>query len=230
MLYETLSEQKVGYSIICYNIPMIPLNQEQYLGKKAFYLHALKNLAPGLIMLVLAIAVLLLKTQVTSLVLFVYKSFGFSGLDAARYTDQSFIYIAIALAGFAVLIMLTGISTARLNYRNFSFTFEEFGMRMKKGIVKIIEVTIPYRQMTNVEIERSLWHQIFGTSKIIINTASNEVDDEKNETDIVLDPINKELAEEIRLTLQRKIGIQVVESDVKADREAAEQNTISKPQ
>jgi uncharacterized membrane protein YdbT with pleckstrin-like domain len=192
---------------------MIPLNQEQRLGRKAYILMALHELKPGFIILLIALIALALSSLAKTFI-------------PALYVD----YIVIGLFILTGVACFMSVITAKVVYRNYTFTFEEFGMKLKRGMMKIVEVTIPYRQMQDVGVERGFIHQITGTSRLIINSAGHEEVDEKNETDIVLDPIQKEVAEEIRLMLQRKIGVQVVESEKEADREAVVESFVPKQQ
>lgn len=189
---------------------MILLNQAQHLGRKAYLLMAAKRLKPGLIMLVIAVILLSL-----------------SGLIAQLIPRDIVGPVVIGVFVLAVVACLMSVLTARAEYKKYTFTFEEFGLKLTRGTFKIVEVTIPYRQMQDIAVERGMVHQMTGTSKLIINTASDETNDEGNETDIVLDPIQKETAEEIRLMLLRKIGVQVTESEEEADREAAAASAAS---
>jgi uncharacterized membrane protein YdbT with pleckstrin-like domain len=95
-------------------------------------------------------------------------------------------------------------------------------------MVRITELTIPYRQMQDVDIERGFFHQMTGTSRVVINSAGHEEPAARfrpeEETNIILDPVDVALAEDVRLFLQRKIGVQVVEGERESDREALQQS------
>lgn len=98
-------------------------------------------------------------------------------------------------------------------YRNYTFTLEDYGIKMKKGIFYTKEISIPYRQIQNVNVNRSMIYQMFRISRLVIITAGE--DDNKGamgeSTDSVFDPIDADIAEEIRSLLQKKIGVQIVE-------------------
>lgn len=181
---------------------MILLNQEQHLGRKAYLLLSAKKSLTSLLMLAIAIIWFSIRTTLSRL------------LPADIVGD-----VATGLFLVAVVSWVMNLLAARRAYLRCTFTFEEFGLRLKKGTVKLVEVSIPYRQMQDINVERGIIHQMTGTSKVIINTASDEENDEKNETDIVLDPIDQEYAEEIRQALMRKIGVQVVEEETEAGRQ-----------
>ena len=183
---------------------MILLNQEQRLGRKAYLLMCWRKLKAGLIILFITLAL--------------FSVNGLLGRLIPRDVVMSGIFYVFALGAVVCVMSLV---SARAEYNRYTFTFEEFGLKLKRGTFKILEVTIPYRQMQSVDVERGFLHQMTGTSRMVINSAGQEEPDEKDETDIVLDPIDKMVAEEVRLMLQRKIGVQVVESEDEADREAA---------
>ncbi len=81
---------------------------------------------------------------------------------------------------------------------------------MGKGILDRTETAIPYRQMQDVDIARPLAYRLFGLSKIVFQTAGHEEPNEHGMTEIVLEPIGKDRANEIRTLLGSKIGIQIV--------------------
>ncbi len=189
---------------------MILLNQEQRLGRKAYLLMSARKVGTGLIILIIGLALLALAGT-------------FKLVIPATIVNDAVIGVFL----LAVIAIVMGLITARVEYDKYTFTFEEFGMKLRRGRMRIVEVTIPYRQMQDINIERGILHQMSSTSKVIISTASNEADEKKNETDIVLEPVAKDTAEEIRLMLMRKIGVQVVEGEKEADREFKSDSTAA---
>jgi uncharacterized membrane protein YdbT with pleckstrin-like domain len=121
-------------------------------------------------------------------------------------------FLAIIFGGIGIII-----NTLRYNY--FIFSLEEFGLKLKRGILDIEEITIPYRQMQNVDISRSLLYRFLGLSRLVVFSAGNEQPGEPDHTDTVFDSIDFEIAEEIRELLGRRIGVQVVEHESEADSE-----------
>ena len=125
--------------------------------------------------------------------------------------------ITLGLLVIGLLVCLIGAIVARLEYSNYSYTFEEFDLRMKRGILFRHIDSLPYRQIQDVNIDRSIVHQMFGMSKVTILTAGHEEKGEKGETQVVLEPVDRDAAEEIRQILERKIGVQVVKTEQEAD-------------
>ncbi|MDE1941084.1 MAG: PH domain-containing protein, partial [Patescibacteria group bacterium] len=113
-----------------------------------------------------------------------------------------------------------GLFVAWLEYRNYAFRFEEFDLAVRRGVISTETVSIPYRQIQDLNIQRDLIYQILGLSRLVIDSAGHEEKGERNETDIILEPLYKETAEEIRGFLERRIGVQVVIDEKEADREA----------
>jgi len=207
---------------------MILLNEEQRLERKAYILMALKNSVAPLIISVIAIVFWIASRGIGDFIFVMFKLSG-SGTEAVSrlisYGVNGVTFVAFALA---IVSLVMSLVTTKLNYRNYTFTFEQFGMRLKQGMVRTMELTIPYRQMQDVSIDRGFFHQLTGTSRVIINSAGREEPSTtltpEQETNIILDPIDTAIAEDIRLLLQRKIGVQVVEGERESDREFLEQS------
>ena len=200
---------------------MIALNQEQHLGKKAYLLMASRKMTAGLVILLVAAVLLALSGTIISLLAKLSAMGGASAARAAASTSPVVMGVVMFAFILALLALIVGLVLARLQYSRFTFTFEEFDLKLKRGILSVSEISIPYRQIQDINVEKSLLHQMTGTGRVIIDSAGHEEQDEHNETDIILDPVDKELAEEIRLMLQRKIGVQVVEGEKEADKEAS---------
>jgi uncharacterized membrane protein YdbT with pleckstrin-like domain len=92
-------------------------------------------------------------------------------------------------------------------------------MKMRRGVTNQRVISIPYRQIQAVNVVRSLAYRFFGVSKLVMITAGHDDPGTNEEADTVLDPIDKDTAEEIRVFLERKIGVQVIEGAVQADKE-----------
>ncbi len=189
---------------------MIPLGQEQALGRKTFLVHLSKKTSTSIILIFLALAIGMNK-----------DIFGLK--LAPAISTGAFVLLLIAFIMFVI-----GYGISRLKYKNYTFTLEEFDIKLKKGLFNIEEVSLPYRQIQSVDITRSLAYRFFGVSRLVMITAGNE-DDKKDhdETDTVFDPIDADLAEEVRQTLQRKIGVQIIEGTKVADVDATNNSVIT---
>ncbi len=172
---------------------MINFGQETHLGKRAFIILCLeKSKIPGISALITVIFVLL-KDMLPSSMLSIISSI-------------ITILVIITVLAFAVAFVV-----GWLDYHDYSFVFEEYDVRLKRGLIKKRETSIPYRQIQNINIERDTTHQMFGLSKVIIETAGrDETDAERGMSEVVIEAMDKKLAEEMRDMLQKKIGVQVV--------------------
>jgi len=208
---------------------MIVLNQEQRLGRKAYLLLASRQMVPGIIILLIAFALLAASSTIAGVAIGFAKIGGLASTASSASISGGVSYVVMLIFMLGLVALVMSLVAARIEYRNYTFTFEEFGLKLKRGLFRLTEVSIPYRQMQDVDVERGFTHQLTGTSRVVINSAGHEEAAEHNETDIVLDPIDKEVAEDIRAMLQRKIGVQVVEGEREADKEAAEQSAPTTP-
>ncbi|MFA6295465.1 MAG: PH domain-containing protein [Candidatus Paceibacterota bacterium] len=204
---------------------MLLLGQEQHLGHKAFVLLFIRNTFPSLAILFLA----LIASNISG---FMEQSI-LEALNASLQLNSSSPSLASTIVSnivfglytLALFLFVVGYFIAELTYKFYTFTLEEFDLRLKRGIFNLETVSIPYRQIQDVNINRSLFYRIIGVSKVIIDSAGHEETGEFNETDILLEPIDREVAEEIRIILQRKIGVQVIEHEKEADKDMKQKST-----
>jgi len=82
------------------------------------------------------------------------------------------IYGALALAIYFFAIYIS----ALIEYNNFFFSADDNGFQSQSGVIHIKTVTIPYQQIQNVNIKRSLTDRILGLSRVYIETAGNSGD------------------------------------------------------
>jgi uncharacterized membrane protein YdbT with pleckstrin-like domain len=185
---------------------MIEIGKEQRLGKSTLYLNLVSRVMVPIFLIAVAVASFYLKAE------FVESLKGIIGPFAAEVAGTSINWLVVV----AAFLMILSIIVSYLQYRFYTFTFEEFDLKLKRGVINQIEVSIPYRQIQDVNVIRSLWYRIFGVSRLVVISAGHggEKDDQ---TENVFDPIDKNLGEEIRQALERRIGVQVVQSEEKAN-------------
>lgn len=196
---------------------MIPFGKEQPLGYKAFLLILIRNSAPALGLVLLASITLGMSDFIVQNILQSLNMSGQITATSSKSVSDLIGNIVLCLYTLSIVAFMAGYIISRLTYHFYTFTLEEFDLRLKRGILHLETVSIPYRQIQDVNINRSLFYRILGVSKVIIDSAAHEEASELNETDIILEPINKEIADEIRVLLQRKIGVQVIEKESEAD-------------
>ena len=198
---------------------MIQEAQEQHLGHKAFILFTLRRMSFGFIILVLVLIIAILNEHLLNGTTDILTSGGIAKTEAVGFASMILTDITLIIFGAGILICLLGVLISLLDYKNYTYTFDEFDLIIKRGILDKKETSIPYRQIQDVNIERPLTYQILGLSKLTFSTAGTEETDKSEMTEVNIEPIDKDTAEEIQGLLQRKIGVQVVEDSVKADKE-----------
>jgi len=201
---------------------MIPVGRPQHLGRKTFVLMILQGALPGIVLLIIVIVFSFFKDS-----LVVDLSTNLNTVEEIvpmigsnlRSLIPVFIPIVFLLG---IIFGGIGIFISTLRYKFFTFTLEEFGLRLRKGVLRVEEVSIPYRQMQNVDITRPFVYRILGLSRLVVLSAGDEQSLEGDQIDTVFDPIDSEIAEEIRGLLGRRIGVQVVEHESEADQQEKE--------
>ncbi len=124
-----------------------------------------------------------------------------------------------ALLGFEFFFIsfLIAIFIGWLNYINYRFQLDEDALKIKRGILNKEVVAIPYRQIQNVDVERSFGYLILGLSKLVILTAGHEdKGDAQDESEGVLPALDKDLADRIQEELLRRANVEKV---IPADKE-----------
>ena len=191
---------------------MIQPNIEQRLGRNTWLVLLSKKVTTAVVLLLLAVILGFLKDFIGQILF---------GGGATGHSVSSFIsMIAVVILLIAVILFILGYIIARLQYNNYTFTIEEYDLRLKKGIFDIKEVSVPYRQIRGVDVVQTLMYRFFGVCRLVLTTTGAGDKKDGVDDDTVFDPIDTALAEEVRDTLQKRVGIQVIESEVKADDEA----------
>lgn len=190
---------------------MIIPKHEYHLGKKAFFLMVAKHVFPGFVLF-------LLTAVISSFGASLFRGIDLPNMsgDPVSHVSQMPLYISYGLNilfAASILAIIIGAVISWLEYQNYSFSFEEFNLVVKKGIFSREEVSIPYRQMQDINVSRNILHIMLGISRIVIDSAGHEEKDEHNETDIILELVDKNQAEDIRQFLAEKIGVQVVKNE-----------------
>jgi len=129
-------------------------------------------------------------------------------------------YIVYGINGvfvISLILIIVGFIIGWLEYINYAYTLSEFDLRMRRGVLNRREISIPYRQIQDVDIDRNFANILLGLSRIVMQTAAHEEADEKGMTEVVLEPVDKAIALDLRDILERRIGVQVVEDEKAAD-------------
>ncbi|MDD5318519.1 MAG: PH domain-containing protein [Candidatus Pacebacteria bacterium] len=152
--------------------------------------------------------------------------FGILVLIVARAADDQFLtssfsasietvgkinaVIDLFILGFIflwLLVVILNILVAWVGYHFCSFCLNDNALEVRKGFLHKVELSIPYRQIENVDMEQGLIGQSLGVCKLIILTAGHEDDkSEKDggdggESEGVLPMLDKDFADDLKKEL-----------------------------
>jgi len=184
------------------NIPQ-PASEQKYqpLGRKVLWLFFLQISPVAFILLVLSAFLFVLSSQP----FLMDTVFG----NMQKYAVEGTLITFLA----ALLIIIGSFIFAWLTYINYLFMMADDSFKIKRGILSKKENAIPYRQIQNVDIERTLLFQILGLSRVIILTAGHEDNAMKgaaSEAEGIIPAIDKKLAEWLQTELLKKADVQKV--------------------
>jgi uncharacterized membrane protein YdbT with pleckstrin-like domain len=115
----------------------------------------------------------------------------------------SFVIFFIAL-GYAFL-------SSWLLYKSHEYCLAEDALKIRQGIMTKTEIAIPYRQIQNINIERTFSEQIMGLSRLIILTAGDDNDGKDGAaSEGILPAIDKNLASELQNELIKRADVEKV--------------------
>ena len=172
----------------------------QTLGKKVFWLFFLQISPAAFILLLISIVLFILSFQPLP-------------IDTPMGNIQEYA-MATALITFVIsmLIFFISLTVAWLNYKNYVFTLTEDSFKIKRGFLSKTENAIPYHQIQNANIERSIIFQMLGLSRLIILTAGHEDEKSKghDEAEGVIPAVDQKLAEWLQTELLRRADVQKI--------------------
>ncbi len=207
---------------------MIAVGVRENMGRKTFLLLLSRKTTVAVVLLLISIILFSVNGSLAFGIAGIMAMGGTVSVATASSIDGVIAYISLLLFLGAVIAFFLGLIVTLLQYRNYAFTLDEFGVKMHRGILSQREISVPYRQIQDVDIIRNIPHRLFGVSKLVMMTAGHADKGQENDgTDTVFDPIDKDLAEEMRAFLERKIGVQVIEGTVQADTEEKVEEKIA---
>ena len=199
------------------------------MGKKTFMLILTRRTTLGFVLLLTTIIIASLESAISSGIVGMMSLGGSPSHGAVASIAGAVSTLCVMALLASIILIMVGIIIALIQYRNHVFLLDEFSLKFRRGIIDKMEVSIPYRQIQDMNIVRTLQHRLFGVSRLIMITAGREDSQDHNEADTVFDPIDAELAVEIRVYLERKIGVQVIERMVQADKEEKVEEQVTNP-
>lgn len=158
---------------------------------------------------------LFLSEKLSAAVGFLFIAIALSLVRESSYVSAGLVkpLALLGMASWAVFfVSLVGaFVAARLVYKNNSFCFAEDALKIRRGVFTKLEIAIPYRQVQNVEIERTLMQQMMGVSKVVIITAGTDNPaTPRDESSSTMPVIDKEIAVGLQNELLRRADVQKV--------------------
>lgn len=192
-MIETMEETPVTH-------PGIPADTYHTLGPKTLWIFILERIQASAVFLIISIGLFATKDQ-----LFL-KKVPVIG-DITGYMNM----VSWGVLGIFVIVFLVTFLIAWLIYVNYKFFLGDDALKIKRGILDKEEVAIPYRQIQDVDIERDLWFQAMGVSRIVILTAGEEeVKSGEDQSEGILPALDKDLAEWLQAELLKRANVQKV--------------------
>ncbi len=121
-------------------------------------------------------------------------------------------FISSGLFIFAFFVIAAGVVRSWIKYVSCTFVLGEHALIIKRGIISKKEISIPYRQIQNVNLEQSAIYRIMNVSKLIILTAGQDGNDTVGESEGVFDVIDASVAKYLQEDLLKRTNIQQVET------------------
>ena len=169
----------------------------QRLGKKVFWVFVFESSGFAISMIIIWLALLVIEAL---------------GLKNIFISDN--ILTLVILVVFLLVILAIGIAFlfGLIKYFSYEYVLDENALRISLGILNKTETSIPYRQIQDVDIDRTLIHRFFGVSRLAILTAGEDgVSDEgKDNSEGAIPLLEKAQAEDMREELLKRANIQKI--------------------
>ena len=177
---------------------------EQRLGLRALVLYIIKGILPGMILLFMAFIILGLKD-------IIINSFINAGYAGPNTINTIVLFTIGGLYIASMLVLAIGLIFNLLHYFSTTFGMDDYGFKLHRGIISKNEISIPYHQIQDVDVDQSVFGRLLGIGKLIILTAGNE-NREKNgeESEVVFNIIDISLAKSLQKSLIEKSSVQLV--------------------
>ena len=190
----------------------------QTFGKKVFWLFFLQISPIAFILLFVSIVLFVLS----------FQPFLVNGdiTNGQSYALMSAFFAFILSLLSAIICCLV----SWLTYKNYVFSMTDDSFKIRRGILSRTENAIPYRQIQDADIERSLFFRMLGLSRLVILTAGHEDEAPKgsDEAEGIIPAVDQKLAEWLQAELLRRANIQKTVQVTNQAPEPAEPGTTVK--
>jgi membrane protein YdbS with pleckstrin-like domain len=176
------------------------------LGKTTLYFLFLKYGFPAILLFILELILLGAAAGGNALPPFsqwVSQSAGFA--EGVRYAAEIVPVLILIAIIFAAAMALTF-------YYSFRYKIENNDLSFERGILGIQEISLPFRQIQNADLEQTILYRIFNLADLIILTAGHEDPTHvtKDESEIIMPALNIDEARRLQHFLLERANIQRV--------------------
>lgn len=169
-------------------------------------IYILKGLLPGVVLGCLTLIILSAKDIIIT-------GFIESGYSNADSINTVFLYVVGALYVASIIVLAIGLLVNLLHYIGCRFNLDTYAFRLRRGIFSRDDISIPYRQIQDVDVDQSVLGRLFGIGKLIILTAgNNENNAHGEESEVVFGIVDISVAKYLQKALTEKSSIQLVKN------------------
>ncbi|MDR3571006.1 MAG: PH domain-containing protein [Candidatus Pacebacteria bacterium] len=120
-------------------------------------------------------------------------------------------WVAFTSFGFLVIAYLR----ASVLYRAYAFHVDEHALHLRRGLIRIQEITIPFHQISNIHIEQPYHWRLLGLAELDITIASSRESLSKvmRRQDFLIPCIDKSIAKALSHYLVRQASGEEEEAD-----------------
>jgi uncharacterized membrane protein YdbT with pleckstrin-like domain len=176
------------------------MKNSQKLGIKVFYYYLSKKISIGLVSFFIFFVVSSLKKIMIAKIDYI-----FSLATATSITS----YIINGLLIISIVLVVAGALMSWFNYINCEFILDENALNIRRGFFTKKEISMPYRQIQNIDIEQTLNNKMMGVGRLVISTNDSS---EEEKAEGTFEVIDYNVAKEIREFILQRTNIQIVKS------------------
>jgi uncharacterized membrane protein YdbT with pleckstrin-like domain len=178
----------------------LPINYKT-LGIKTLFLYTIERSIPAILLFFLGVLL-------PSISRFIITSTSFE-VDPSNYAliDKVGNMVMALIIILAILALAIAIISSVVTYISTLYRLGEHSIRFRKGLISRMEVSIPYKQVQNVNIHQSIFLRILGLAKLVVFSAGGETA-EGGPDDQVFRLVDINIAEEIKRELLERANIQ----------------------
>ena len=183
--------------------------QYQKLGKRTFWVFFIQNSTIAFLVMILWLALIIVDSIGANHVFSILNNYP----QFLSFINTGLAWAILGGMAFWIIAFIFAFLAASLDYYSYQFFLDTDALKIKRGVINKDEISIPYRQIANVNVEQTLLHQLLGVARIAILTAGHEDkngDTEEDFSEGALPVIAKEEAEKLRDVLISRANVEKV--------------------